>query len=123
MVMAAEIFRWHPGIGTAGFEKNLIVTESGPEPSRSNPDAVLVNTPPSHVQRFDSLPRIRIRQCPVHHRNTGHTHNPEAMLGSLGSLALVFYSIGCGRSESNLQVWLWVRSRGCTGRHVGAGGR
>ena len=31
MVMAAEIFLTHPGVGTAGFEKNLIVTEGGPE--------------------------------------------------------------------------------------------
>jgi Xaa-Pro aminopeptidase len=31
MVMAAEIFLTHPGVGTAGFEQNLIVTESGPE--------------------------------------------------------------------------------------------
>ncbi len=31
MVMAAEIFLTHPGIGTAGFEQNLIVTTGGPE--------------------------------------------------------------------------------------------
>ena len=31
MVMAAEIFLTHPGVGTAGFEQNLIVTEQGPE--------------------------------------------------------------------------------------------
>jgi Xaa-Pro dipeptidase len=31
MVMAAEIFLSHPGVGTAGFEQNLIVTEHGPE--------------------------------------------------------------------------------------------
>jgi Xaa-Pro dipeptidase len=31
MVMAAEIFLTHPGVGTAGFEQNLIVTEHGPE--------------------------------------------------------------------------------------------
>jgi Xaa-Pro dipeptidase len=31
MVMAAEIFLTHPGVGTAGFERNIIVTESGPE--------------------------------------------------------------------------------------------
>ncbi len=31
MVMAAEIFLTHPGIGTAGFEQNLIVTDAGPE--------------------------------------------------------------------------------------------
>ncbi len=31
MVMAAEIFLTHPGVGTAGFEQNLIVTDSGPE--------------------------------------------------------------------------------------------
>lgn len=31
MVMAAEIFLTHPGVGTAGFEQNLIVTASGPE--------------------------------------------------------------------------------------------
>jgi len=37
MVMAAEIFLRHPGIGTAGFEKNLIVTESGPEPLDRTP--------------------------------------------------------------------------------------
>jgi len=35
--MAAEIFLRHPGIGTAGFEKNLIVTESGPEPLDRTP--------------------------------------------------------------------------------------
>jgi Xaa-Pro aminopeptidase len=31
MVMAAEIFLTHPGVGTAGFEQNVIVTESGAE--------------------------------------------------------------------------------------------
>jgi Xaa-Pro aminopeptidase len=31
MIMAAEIFLTHPGIGTAGFEQNLIVTDDGPE--------------------------------------------------------------------------------------------
>lgn len=31
MVMAAEIFLTHPGVGTAGFEQNLIVTDTGPE--------------------------------------------------------------------------------------------
>jgi len=31
MVMAAEIFLTHPGVGTAGFEQNLIVTDAGPE--------------------------------------------------------------------------------------------
>jgi Xaa-Pro dipeptidase len=31
MVMAAEIFLTHPGVGTAGFEQNLIVTGQGPE--------------------------------------------------------------------------------------------
>jgi Xaa-Pro dipeptidase len=31
MVMAAEIFLRHPGVGTAGFEQNLIVTEQSPE--------------------------------------------------------------------------------------------
>jgi Xaa-Pro dipeptidase len=31
MVMAAELFLTHPGVGTAGFEQNLIVTERGPE--------------------------------------------------------------------------------------------
>jgi Xaa-Pro aminopeptidase len=31
MVMAAEIFLTHPGVGTAGFEQNLIVTEAGSE--------------------------------------------------------------------------------------------
>jgi Xaa-Pro aminopeptidase len=31
MVMAAEIFLTHPGVGTAGFEQNLIVTNNGPE--------------------------------------------------------------------------------------------
>ena len=31
MVMAAEIFLTHPGVGTAGFEQNLIVTDGGPE--------------------------------------------------------------------------------------------
>jgi len=31
MVMSAEIFLTHPGVGTAGFEQNLIVTEQGPE--------------------------------------------------------------------------------------------
>jgi Xaa-Pro dipeptidase len=31
MVMTAEIFLTHPGVGTAGFEQNVIVTESGPE--------------------------------------------------------------------------------------------
>jgi Xaa-Pro aminopeptidase len=31
MVMAAEIFLTHPGVGTAGFEQNFIVTESGAE--------------------------------------------------------------------------------------------
>jgi len=37
MVMAAEIFLTHPGVGTAGFEQNLIVTESGPEPLDRTP--------------------------------------------------------------------------------------
>jgi Xaa-Pro dipeptidase len=31
MVMAAEIFLTHPGVGTAGVEQNLIVTDAGPE--------------------------------------------------------------------------------------------
>lgn len=31
MVMAAEIFLTHPGVGTAGFEQNLIVTAGAPE--------------------------------------------------------------------------------------------
>jgi Xaa-Pro aminopeptidase len=31
MVMAAEIFLTHPGVGTAGFEQNLIVGDDGPE--------------------------------------------------------------------------------------------
>jgi Xaa-Pro aminopeptidase len=31
MVMASEIFLTHPGVGTAGFEQNLIVTDAGPE--------------------------------------------------------------------------------------------
>jgi len=31
MVMAAEIFLTHPGVGTAGFEQNLIVTSGAPE--------------------------------------------------------------------------------------------
>jgi Xaa-Pro aminopeptidase len=31
MIMAAEIFLTHPGVGTAGFEQNLIVTDGGPE--------------------------------------------------------------------------------------------
>jgi Xaa-Pro dipeptidase len=31
MVMAAEIFLTHPGVGTAGFEQNLIVRGDGPE--------------------------------------------------------------------------------------------
>jgi methionine aminopeptidase len=31
MVMASEVFLTHPGVGTAGFEQNLIVTEKGPE--------------------------------------------------------------------------------------------
>ena len=31
MVMGAEIFLTHPGVGTAGFEQNLIVTDEGPE--------------------------------------------------------------------------------------------
>ena len=31
MVMAAEVFLTHPGVGTAGFEQNFIVTESGAE--------------------------------------------------------------------------------------------
>jgi Xaa-Pro aminopeptidase len=31
MVIAAEIFLTHPGVGTAGFEHNLIVTDRGPE--------------------------------------------------------------------------------------------
>ena len=31
MVMAAEIFLTHPGVGTAGFEQNLIVTDAGSE--------------------------------------------------------------------------------------------
>lgn len=31
MVMAAEIFLTHPGVGTAGFEQNLIVTDTGTE--------------------------------------------------------------------------------------------
>jgi Xaa-Pro dipeptidase len=31
MVMAAEIFLTHPGVGTAGFEQNVIVTEFGTE--------------------------------------------------------------------------------------------
>jgi Xaa-Pro dipeptidase len=31
MVMAAEIFLTHPGVGTAGFEQNLIVMDAGPE--------------------------------------------------------------------------------------------
>jgi Xaa-Pro aminopeptidase len=31
MVMGAEIFITHPGVGTAGFEQNLIVTDTGPE--------------------------------------------------------------------------------------------
>ncbi len=37
MVMAAEIFLTHPGVGTAGFEKNLIVTEGAPEPLDRTP--------------------------------------------------------------------------------------
>lgn len=37
MVMGAEIFLTHPGVGTAGFEKNLIVTESEPEPLDRTP--------------------------------------------------------------------------------------
>jgi hypothetical protein len=31
MVMASEIFLTHPGVGTAGFEQNLIVTTGAPE--------------------------------------------------------------------------------------------
>ena len=31
MVMASEIFLTHPGVGTAGFEQNLIVTQDGSE--------------------------------------------------------------------------------------------
>ena len=31
MVMAAEIFLTHPGVGTAGFEQNVIVAEGGSE--------------------------------------------------------------------------------------------
>ena len=31
MVMASEVFLTHPGVGTAGFEQNMIVTESGIE--------------------------------------------------------------------------------------------
>ena len=31
MVMAVEIFLTHPGVGTAGFEQNLIVTSGAPE--------------------------------------------------------------------------------------------
>jgi Xaa-Pro dipeptidase len=37
MVMAAEIFLTHPGVGTAGFEQNVIVTESGAEPLDRTP--------------------------------------------------------------------------------------
>jgi hypothetical protein len=36
-VMGAEIFLTHPGVGTAGFEKNLIVTEDGAEPLDRTP--------------------------------------------------------------------------------------
>jgi Xaa-Pro aminopeptidase len=31
MVIGAEIFLTHPGVGTAGFEQSLIVTDHGPE--------------------------------------------------------------------------------------------
>jgi Xaa-Pro dipeptidase len=31
MVMASEVFLTHPGVGTAGFEQNLIVTDGRPE--------------------------------------------------------------------------------------------
>jgi len=31
MIMAAEIFVTHPGVGAAGFEQNFIVTETGGE--------------------------------------------------------------------------------------------
>jgi Xaa-Pro aminopeptidase len=31
MVMAAEIFLTHPGVGTAAFEQNVIITEQGTE--------------------------------------------------------------------------------------------
>jgi Xaa-Pro aminopeptidase len=31
MVMAAEIFLTHPGVGTAGFEQNVIIAEGGSE--------------------------------------------------------------------------------------------
>ena len=31
MIMAAEIFLTHPGVGAAGFEQNLIVTDDGPD--------------------------------------------------------------------------------------------
>jgi methionine aminopeptidase len=31
LVRAAEIFLTHPGVGTAGFEHNHIVTDAGPE--------------------------------------------------------------------------------------------
>ena len=58
MVMAAEIFLTHPGVGTAGFEQNLIVTESGPGASHPHADAVLVNSHSLHEPRFDSLPRL-----------------------------------------------------------------
>jgi Xaa-Pro dipeptidase len=37
MVMAAEIFLTHPGVGTAGFEQNVIITGTGAE--------LLTNTP------------------------------------------------------------------------------
>ena len=31
MVMAAEIFLTHPGVGTAGYEQNVIITAHGAE--------------------------------------------------------------------------------------------
>ena len=58
MVMAAEIFLTHPGVGTAGFEQNLIVTTGAPGTPHPHTDALRVTRLPPRGPRFDSLPRL-----------------------------------------------------------------
>ena len=75
MVMAAEIFLTHPGVGTAGFEQNLIVTTRRTGTPHPHADAIRVTGPPPQSPRFDSLPRLAYVNALFIIGTTRHAHH------------------------------------------------
>ena len=74
MVMAAEIFLTHPGVGTAGFEQNLIVTTGGPDFSPAHRCSSGDSAAAARAAlRLAGVPRVC--KCAVHYRHARHAHH------------------------------------------------